>query len=101
MIETDFLADHYPVFSIIRNSLVEKSTSKYYYRSTKNFNSVDFTSKLAHKLSAIHMTDLNANNVNEIFDQFFEIISKTIDTYAPLKLASRKQQKILRKPWIS
>ena len=80
---TTALADHYPVFCIIRNSLVEKRTSKYYYRSMKNFNFVAFTSELAHKLSAFHMTHLNVNNVNEIFDQFFEIISKTIDTYAP------------------
>ena len=47
------------------------------------------------------MTDLNVNNVNEVFNQFLEIISKTIDTYTPLKLATRKQQKILRKAWIS
>ena len=90
MIETDSLADHHPVFYVIRNSLVEKSTSKYYYRSMKNFNSVDFTSELAHKLSAFHKTDLNVNNVNEIIGQFLEAISKTIDTYAPLKLALRK-----------
>ena len=57
VMETDSLADHYPVFCIIRNSLVEKSTSKYYYRSMKNFNSVDFTFESAHKLSAFHMRE--------------------------------------------
>ena len=85
VIKTDSLADHYPMFCIIRNSLVEKSTSQYYYQSMKNFNSVDFTSELAHKLSVFHITDLNVTNINEIFDQFLEMISKTINTYAPSK----------------
>ena len=47
------------------------------------------------------LPDLNISNVNNVFDEILEIISSTINTHAPLKLASRKKQKISSKPWLT
>ena len=43
----------------------------------------------------------NSLDVNALFDKFFDTFSCTLDKLAPLKKASRKQKKLLQKPWIA
>ena len=100
IIESD-LTDHYPVFCIIQNTINSKRHNKYYYRVTKNFDSEQFLIDLASKLHNHDLPDLNISNVNNVFDEILKTISSTINTHAPLKLASRKKQKILSKPWLA
>ena len=45
--------------------------------------------------------DLTLNNFNEIFKEFYRLISKTISQHAPLKRCLRRQRKLLKKPWIT
>ena len=99
IIESD-LTDHYPVFCIIPNTITGKRHNKYYYRVMKNFDSEQFLIDLASKSHNYDLPDLHINisNVNKVFDEILEIVSSTINTHAPLKLASRKKQKILSKP---
>ena len=100
IIESD-LTDHYTVFCIIQNTITRKRHNKYYYRAMKNFDSEKFPVDFASKLHNYDLPDLNVNNVNNVFDEILEIISSTTNTHAPLKLATRKKQKILSKPWLT
>ena len=45
--------------------------------------------------------DLSLNNFNDIFNEFYRLISKTISQHVPLKRYSRRQRKLLKKPWIT
>ena len=36
-----------------------------------------------------------------MYDKFINIIRQTIDKYAPIKIASRKRQKLHKRPWIT
>ena len=67
----------------------------------KNFDSEKLLIDLASKLHNYDLPDLNISNVNNVFDKTLKIISSTINTHAPLKLASKKKQKILSKPWLT
>ena len=44
---------------------------------------------------------LNLSNIDNIFDQFVNIIPKTIDKHALFERMSRKQRKLASKPWIT
>ena len=59
----------------------------------KNFDSEQFLIDLASKSHNYDLPDLHINisNVNKVFDEILEIVSSTINTHAPLKLASRKK----------
>ena len=90
IIESD-LTDHYPVFCIIQNTVTSKRHNKHYYRVMKHFDSEKFLIDLVSKLHSYDLPDLNISNVNNVFDEILEIISSTVNTHAPLKLASRKK----------
>ena len=45
--------------------------------------------------------EITPANFNEEFNVFSEIILKVVNKHAPLKLASRKQKRLLQKPWIT
>ena len=44
---------------------------------------------------------LNKENVDNSFDQLFQIIETLLDTYAPIEKLSRKKQKLMLKPWLT
>ena len=44
---------------------------------------------------------ISENNVDDIFNEFYLLITSTIDTHAPLKKLSRKQKRLRSKPWIT
>ena len=37
------------------------------------------------------MNTITKNNINDVFDEFYSLITKTISNHAPLKKLSRKQ----------
>ena len=47
------------------------------------------------------LNDITADNYNFIFSKFLQIIRSTIDFYAPLRQASRKQKRIQSKPCLT
>ena len=61
----------------------------------KNFDSERFLHDLNSKVNDFDIQNLNENNFNQIFDQFLQLITSTVDFHAPITLASRKQQKVL------
>ena len=40
------------------------------------------------------------NDINQIFDSFYSVITTTIDKHAPFKKLSKKEAKFQSKPWI-
>ena len=48
-----------------------------------------------------HRPTLSNENFNELFNSFVHIISRSIDTHAPLRPISRRMRKLLQKPWIT
>ena len=45
--------------------------------------------------------ELNNDNFNEMFELFSTTVLSTINAHAPLKPLSRKQKKLLSKPWLT
>ena len=69
----------------------------------KNFNSKTFVSDLSNNLdhfnSSAPFSDIR--ELSAAFDKFIEIIKSTVNAHASLKIASRKQRKLLSKPWLT
>ena len=47
------------------------------------------------------MNTLTKNNINDVFDEFYSLITKTISNHAPLKKLSRKQKRLKSNPWMT
>ena len=106
VIQTQVISDHYPLYCQISNVPTNKKAEESfgYYRDKSKFDSdstfnEDLYQTLANYFSSV--PDLTLNNFNEIFNEFYRLISKTISQYAPLKRYSRRQRKLLKNPWIT
>ena len=44
------------------------------------------------------MNTITKNNINDVFDEFYSLITKTISNHAPLKKLSRKQKRLKSNP---
>ena len=105
VIQTQDISDHYPLYCQIGNVPTYKKAEESfgYYRDKSKFDSYTFNEDLNQTL-ANHFSsvpDITLNNFNEIFNEFYRLISKTISQYVPLKRYSRRQRKLLKKPWIT
>ena len=69
----------------------------------KNFNFETFVSDLSNNLDHFNFFApfSNIRESSAVFDNFVEVIKLTINAHAPLKIASRKQGKLLSKPWLT
>ena len=101
---TSDISDHYPVFCISTTKLKRKSSMNYYfYRDNKKFDVTEFRedlSELLHCFSTL-VTPVSNNNIAFLFAEFVKIFKCVIDKHAPFKRASRKQRKLIQKPWIT
>ena len=104
------ISDHHLTFVSItacnkseNNKRVSKYTSKYIIRQLKAFNSSEFCQELRSKLDQYlnQCLPIDSNNFNYEFDKFHETILQVINKHAPFKNVTRKQQKLLLKPWIT
>ena len=69
----------------------------------KSFNSETFVSDLSNNLDHFDFSApfSDIRELSAAFDKFIEIIKSTINAHAPLKIASRKQRKLISKPWLT
>ena len=97
------LTGHYPVFCSINHAIKIKPSNKYFYRFMKNFNSETFVSDLSNNLDHFDFSApfSDRRELSAALDNFIEIIKSTINAHASLKIASRKQRKLLSKPWLT
>ena len=47
------------------------------------------------------MSNITKSNINDVFDEFLSLITKTISNHAPLKKLSRKQKQLKCNPWMT
>ena len=67
------------------------------------FNADDFCNHLNNEINSFFLTIsyIDGNNFDAIFDHFLQLLTNTITLYAPMRKLTRKQQKLINKPWIS
>ena len=96
-------SDHYPVFGSINHPIKIKPSNKYFYHFIKNFNSETFVSDLSNNLDHFDFSApfSDIRELSAAFDKCIEITKSTINAHAPLKIASRKQRKLLSKSWLT
>ena len=105
VIPTDEISDHYVIFCEIKklNSFKKSKLTRKYFRDKSKLNILNFCDNLKIILDE-HFAEkplLSKTNFNNLFDDFTRIISSTIDKHAPLKPFSRKQRKLMAKPWLT
>ena len=69
----------------------------------KSFNSKIFVSDLPNNLDHFNFSApfSDIREISAAFEKFIETIKSTINAHASLKIASRKQRKLLSKPWLT
>ena len=99
------MTDHYPLLCNIRKFKITNAriNTILYYRDKKNFCPDSFCIELNNSLTEIvcNSNPLQFENFDAVFDNFVACISQMIDKHAPLKRLSRKQQKLVKRPWIT
>ena len=99
------MTDHYPLLWNIRKfkTTNARMNAVLYYRDKKNFYPDSFSIELNNSLTEIvcNSNPLQLKNFDSAFDNFVACISQMIDKHAALKRLSRKQQKLVKKLWIT
>ena len=97
------ITDHYPVMALVNNKLNHKNVQPKFARSFAKFNSDIFNNDLQKRINRFmpKILTISENNVDDIFNEFYVLITSTIDTHAPLKKLLRKQRRLRSKPWIT
>ena len=67
------------------------------------FNADDFCNHLNNEINSFFLTIsyIDGNNFDDMFDQFLQLLTDAISLYAQMRKLTRKQLKLINKPWIS
>ena len=104
------LTDHFPIACIIENRSSTKvknkkanSLGKCIYRDFSYFDTDIFLNDLHISLLPLlnNQSCLSAVDVDYKFNIFIENFNKCVNKHVPLKTASRKKIRLMRKPWIT
>ena len=93
------LTDHLPNFLIINRFSALPKKFKITRRDFSNFNETDFLRDIQSIDWTIELS--NSQNPSEMSDNFYSILSRTVEKHAPVKQLSIKEIKQLSKPWIT
>ena len=104
VIEHD-LTDHYPVMVSISNKMDKNKycSNAKFTRDLSTFSVDSFNEDLQIKLDyfMLKIPCATATNINSMFEDFYSLITTTIENHAPLKKLTRKQTRLRNKPWIT
>ena len=94
------LADHLPTFALIPKikDKTPKISPNFFKRDMKYFQMDLFLDDLNLKLNKISFEDFN---VDESFENFLNIFADIVNTHAPLRKCTRKENKLKVKPWLN
>ena len=92
------ISDHLPIFVNFNLHHPTHQNSKPKFRCKKHFHPTIFVSDLSLKLINLYP---EADDVNTLSDEFVKIFNNTLDTHAPYRYASRKEQRSFNKPWLT
>ena len=72
-------------------------------RNLKSFNSESFADCVSMKLKIYfdNLEHINKNNINKVCENFVQLIKDEIEKFAPWTNLSRKQKKLVKKPWLT
>jgi len=93
------ISDHLPIFVNFFNlQHPTHQNSKPKFRCMKHFDQTIFISDLSLKLNSLNP---EADDVNTLSDEFVKMFNDTLDTHAPYRYASKKEQCSFNKPWLT
>ena len=105
VIETSEVSDQYPIFCQVQNITLPKKNNNFigYYRDKSKFYSDAFNYDLFNALNFyfVNLPNTTNNNFDVVFNGFTRIVLQITDRHAPIKKISRRQKKLLKKPWIT
>ena len=80
------ISNHLPFFMIIPKRKCQHLPKKHnpYKRNTQNINYNSFTNEL-NEIKWDTILDLNSNNVNNSFDNFYICVNNALDKHAPIR----------------
>ena len=95
------ISDHLAQFLVIPLETGDKIPNKdYFKRDTKNFDRENFFLDLL-SINWDEVIKLDLQDPNISFAEYYTTINNLIDKYMPLRKMSRKEVKLMFKPWIS
>ena len=96
--------DHYPIICKIAAPPIVKKAKEpivlYRAKSKLDINLFNFDLSVALQEYFSSLSPISKKNYNSIFNGFVQIVS-SVNKHAPLKKCSRRQRKLMRKPWIT
>ena len=104
------ISDHSLTFVMLKNTQCSSQKCKYRetlenqkFRCFSNYETAKFVEDLKLELenNFNQIPEITPANFNEEFNTFNKVILKVVNKHAPLKFASRKQKRLLQKPWIT
>ena len=96
------ISDHMPVVCEI--SCVKSKKGVCYQKSVQDFSKFDvgvFLNNLNVNLEKMRLSITNFEDVNVCWSKFESVFSSTVFNNAPIKILSKKEQKLKAKPWIT
>ena len=99
------ITDHFPIFCLIHTNAPKhkKVDQRGFYRDYKVFSlppfQEDIKTILQNESALAPLT--SENNVNSVLEQFISSFKCVVDKHAPIKRASRKKDKLFKKPWLT
>jgi len=99
------ITDYFPVMVIVSRKICNQQDQIRYAPSYSNFSPNIFNDELQQLMNDyMNVNDLdnsNADNINILFDQFYSLVTKTIDKHAPIEKISRRKKRLLKNLWIT
>ncbi len=92
------ISDHFPQFSIIRNSAPDYTNCYNLVYDYKNFDQSQFLDD--YQNMDFNFLDSEEQNVNSKFNEFLENLNLLVNKHCPKKKLSKKALKLRNKPWI-
>ena len=93
------IADHLPVFCIVRTQPTRNYSNKIYFRDYSKFNKDIYLDDI--KLIDWRESLNSEKNLNEKVQETINTLNKNINKHAPIKLASQNKQRQLNKQWLT
>ena len=91
---------HLPIFSVIhkKTQRIQRSDT---LRDYKKFNESEFKRHLELALADFSEKNKDINDVNLLYSKFNDIVSSTLNLFAPIRTLTKKEQKIKENPWLT
>ena len=97
------ITDPFPIIATTINNFISKRHQQRLVRSYNKLNSKNFNEDIFSKIENFvpKLNIVTGKNFNDLLEQLYSLITKILDTHAPLKKLSRKQRRLKSKPWIT